>query len=151
MARRNLRFYGDPVLRQKAAQVPARGTRELAELVLDMFENCTAEEGAGLAAPQIGVSLRVFVVDCPEDPEDPRLQGLFASCASLCASAGFRLRKRATRNGFEARPQPSARIGGRSSAETVGAFLERLLVPSPAYGSRWKGVVMSTTIAAPGR
>jgi len=71
MARRNLRFYGDPVLRQKAAQVPALGTRELEELVLDMFETCTAEEGAGLAAPQIGVSLRVFVVDCPEDPEDP--------------------------------------------------------------------------------
>jgi len=71
MARRNLRFYGDPVLRQKAMQVPALGTRELAELVSDMFETCTAEEGAGLAAPQIGVSLRVFVVDCPEDPEDP--------------------------------------------------------------------------------
>ena len=71
MARRNLRFYGDPVLRLKAAQVPALGTRELEELVSDMFETCTAEEGAGLAAPQIGVSLRVFVVDCPEDPEDP--------------------------------------------------------------------------------
>ncbi|HWN81800.1 MAG TPA: peptide deformylase, partial [Candidatus Udaeobacter sp.] len=71
MARRNLRFYGDPVLRQKAAQVPALGTRELEELIADMFETCTAEEGAGLAAPQIGVSLRVFVVDCPEDPEDP--------------------------------------------------------------------------------
>jgi peptide deformylase len=71
MARRNLRFYGDPLLRQPAAPVSQPGSRELRELVDDMFETCTAEEGAGLAAPQIGVSLRVFVVDCPEDPEDP--------------------------------------------------------------------------------
>jgi peptide deformylase len=71
MARRNLRFYGDPVLRLKAAPVPMPAGQELKELVADMFETCTAEEGAGLAAPQIGVSLRVFVVDCPEDPEDP--------------------------------------------------------------------------------
>jgi len=71
MARRNLRFYGDPVLRLKSAPVAATGTDALRELVADMYETCAAEEGAGLAAPQIGVSLRVFVVDCPEDPEDP--------------------------------------------------------------------------------
>jgi peptide deformylase len=71
MARRNLRFYGDPVLRTKAAPVPDADSDALRELVADMFETCAAEEGAGLAAPQIGVSLRVFVVDCPEDPEDP--------------------------------------------------------------------------------
>jgi peptide deformylase len=70
MARRNLRFYGDPVLRQKAVPVADLGTRELEQLVADMFETCTAEEGAGLAAPQIGISQRVFVVDCPEDPDD---------------------------------------------------------------------------------
>jgi peptide deformylase len=71
MARRNLRFYGDPVLRQKAQRVPELGSDELRKLVADMFETCEAEEGAGLAAPQIGVSLQVFVVDCAEDPEDP--------------------------------------------------------------------------------
>jgi peptide deformylase len=71
MARRNLRFYGDPVLRLKAAAVPETSTDALRELVADMYETCAEEEGAGLAAPQIGVSLRLFVVDCPEDPEDP--------------------------------------------------------------------------------
>ena len=71
MARRSLRFYGDPVLRQKAAPVPAFGTAELRELVDDMYETCEAEEGAGLAAPQIGVSYQVFVIDCAEDPQDP--------------------------------------------------------------------------------
>jgi peptide deformylase len=70
MARRNLRFYGDPVLRLRAAPVAELGQDALRELVRDMYETCEAEEGAGLAAPQIGVSLRVFVVDCREDPED---------------------------------------------------------------------------------
>lgn len=69
MARRNLRFYGDPVLRLQAAPV-AGFDPSLGELVRDMFDTCEAEEGAGLAAPQIGVSLRVFVVDCREDPDD---------------------------------------------------------------------------------
>jgi peptide deformylase len=58
------------VLRAKSAPVADLPPAELRALIADMFETCTAEEGAGLAAPQIGVSLRVFVVDCPEDPED---------------------------------------------------------------------------------
>jgi len=72
MARRNLRFYGDPVLRQKAPPVSQPGDEQLRQLVADMFETCEAEEGAGLAAPQIGVSQRVFVIDCAEDPDDPQ-------------------------------------------------------------------------------
>jgi peptide deformylase len=59
------------VLRKKAVPVESFGTEELRRLAADMFETCEAEEGAGLAAPQIGVSLRVFVVDCAENPEDP--------------------------------------------------------------------------------
>jgi peptide deformylase len=71
MARRGLSYYGEDVLRQKAEPVTQFGTEELRTLVEDMFETCEAEEGAGLAAPQIGVGLRLFVVDCPEFPEDP--------------------------------------------------------------------------------
>ena len=37
---------------------------ELAKLVADMFETMYAAEGVGLAAPQVGLSLRLFVVDC---------------------------------------------------------------------------------------
>jgi peptide deformylase len=62
MARRPVRLLGDPVLRQKAVSVEAFDD-ELRNLVNDMFETMDAEEGAGLAAPQIGVSLRVMVVD----------------------------------------------------------------------------------------
>jgi peptide deformylase len=62
MARRPVRLLGDPVLRQKAAPVEAFDDT-LRTLVADMFETMDAEDGAGLAAPQIGVSLRVMVVD----------------------------------------------------------------------------------------
>ena len=62
MALRALRFLGDPVLEQVAAPVNAFDDG-LAALVSDMFETMYAAPGRGLAAPQIGLSKRVFVVD----------------------------------------------------------------------------------------
>jgi peptide deformylase len=53
-------LYPDPVLRQKAKPV-GRVDDQIRELVQDMFETMKAEEGAGLAAPQVGISLRLFV------------------------------------------------------------------------------------------
>jgi len=52
---------GDPRLLRRAAPVTAFGTRELGELVADMFETMHAVNGAGLAAPQIGVDLRLVI------------------------------------------------------------------------------------------
>lgn len=63
--------YGDPILRKKATDVK-EGT-DLKELVADMFETMYAANGIGLAAPQIGKSIRVFVVDgtsLKEEEED---------------------------------------------------------------------------------
>jgi len=54
-------MYGDPVLRQKAADV-VKGT-DLKQLIEDMFETMHNANGIGLAAPQIGKSIRLFVVD----------------------------------------------------------------------------------------
>lgn len=62
MAIRDLSYLGDPVLREEAAPVEAFDD-ELKALVRDLFDTMVHEEGAGLAAPQIGVSSRVFVVD----------------------------------------------------------------------------------------
>lgn len=62
MAIRAIRKYPDPVLRKKAAPVKVFD-RSLRELVDDMVETMYAEPGVGLAAPQIGVSLRLFVID----------------------------------------------------------------------------------------
>jgi len=71
MPRRDMAPYGDPVLRTKAAAIDAFATDELRELIDDMYDTCADEGGVGLAAPQIGVGLRLFVVDCPENPEVP--------------------------------------------------------------------------------
>jgi len=61
-----LRYYGDPVLRQKAAPIPAV-TPEIQDLIQGMFECMYRERGIGLAAPQVGVSQRVFVVDVEDE------------------------------------------------------------------------------------
>lgn len=63
---RNIRVFGDPVLRTKAAPVDDFDA-SLRRLVQDLGETLVDASGAGLAAPQIGVSLRVFVfVDADE-------------------------------------------------------------------------------------
>ena len=56
---------GDPILRKKSEKV-TRFDDALAALLDDLKDTVLAEEGAGLAAPQIGVSLRVFVVNVEE-------------------------------------------------------------------------------------
>lgn len=63
---RPVRIYGDPVLRQKSAPVTAFDD-SLRELVTDMFETMAAYNGVGLAANQVGVAQRVFVVDVPHE------------------------------------------------------------------------------------
>jgi len=60
MIREILRM-GDPRLLRVAQPVPAFGTDELRELIADMKETMIANDGAGLAAPQIGVDLRVVM------------------------------------------------------------------------------------------
>jgi peptide deformylase len=70
MARREVRILGDAVLRQKAKPV-ATITEETRRLIRDMFETMYAEEGVGLAAPQVGISERVIVVDSHEDSTEP--------------------------------------------------------------------------------
>lgn len=54
--------YGDPVLRTKAQDIP-QDFPELNKLVEDMFETMYHAHGVGLAAPQIGKSIRLFVID----------------------------------------------------------------------------------------
>ena len=55
--------YPDPVLETPAAPV-TEFDDELKQLVADMFETMYAAPGVGLAAPQVGVSKRLFVMDC---------------------------------------------------------------------------------------
>lgn len=72
--------YGDPVLR-KIAQPIQQDSLDLKKLADDMFETMYAAAGVGLAAPQVGLNIRIFVVDGTvlneDDPEhedfDPSL------------------------------------------------------------------------------
>jgi peptide deformylase len=72
-----LRYYGDPVLRRKADAVPAI-TPEIRELIEAMFATMYVEEGVGLAAPQVGRSVRVFVIDVEEEGR-PRVKQAFVN------------------------------------------------------------------------
>jgi len=60
---RPLRLFGDPVLRSRADEV-VDFDKELATLVGDLWDTMTEEGGVGLAAPQLGVPLRVFTYCC---------------------------------------------------------------------------------------
>lgn len=68
--------YGMSVLRRVAPEIP-EDYEGLDQLLEDMFETMRASDGIGLAAPQIGKSLRLFVVDTSpisEDKEEPELK-----------------------------------------------------------------------------
>lgn len=56
--------FGDPVLEREAETVTEFDTPELHKFLDDMFESMYAAKGVGLAAPQIGVSRKIAVIDC---------------------------------------------------------------------------------------
>lgn len=63
--------YGDPVLTQRAAEV-TEFDASLRKLVDDMFETMYGAPGVGLAAPQVGVLKRLFVMDCSSGKNKPQ-------------------------------------------------------------------------------
>jgi peptide deformylase len=71
MAVREVLRMGHPVLREKAKPVEAFGTPELRALFEDMKETMAAKSGAGLAAPQIGVSQRIVIFGVDHNPRYP--------------------------------------------------------------------------------
>jgi len=64
--------YGDPVLEREAETVTEFDTPELHQFIEDMFDSMYAAKGVGLAAPQIGVSRKIAVIDVSnaENPAD---------------------------------------------------------------------------------
>jgi peptide deformylase len=64
-------LFGEPVLEKQASTVAEFDTPELHKLIDDMFESMYAAKGVGLAAPQIGISKRIAVIDLSvgDDPE----------------------------------------------------------------------------------
>ena len=72
MAIQQVLRLGDPRLLQPAAEVTDFDQPELDALITDMFDTMQAADGAGLAAPQIGVSLRVVIFGFDSNPRYPQ-------------------------------------------------------------------------------
>lgn len=66
--------YGDTVLRKKAVAIPQDYAR-LNEIIKDMFDTMYNASGVGLAAPQVGLGIRLFIVDAaPFEDDDKSLK-----------------------------------------------------------------------------
>lgn len=70
-------IYGQPVLKKEARDIDIQNYPNLDELIENMFETMYNAEGIGLAAPQVGLSERIFVVDLDPlaDEEHPEFKG----------------------------------------------------------------------------
>ncbi len=70
MAIRQIRIDGDPVLRQRAQEIDPKelGSERFRQLVVDMIETMKAANGVGIAAPQVGESVRLFIAESADGP-----------------------------------------------------------------------------------
>lgn len=69
-------IFGQPVLRQEAEEIDIATYPNLKELLANMFETLRRTEGVGLAAPQVGLPIRLFIVDLDILSEDePQYKG----------------------------------------------------------------------------
>ncbi len=76
MAVRKVLKMGDPLLYQRAEEVRAFHTPDLDALIRDMFDTMVALNGAGLAAPQIGVSQRIVIFEVQSNPRYPEAEAV---------------------------------------------------------------------------
>ena len=83
-------IYGSPVLRKKSVNIDP-DYPELGKLIDDMYLTLAEAEGVGLAAPQIGKNIRLFIVDCTpwaeEHPELADFRKVFVNAEIYEASA----------------------------------------------------------------
>ncbi len=76
MAVKEVLKMGHPLLRQVAESVSEFNTPELEALITDMLDTMQALDGAGLAAPQIGVSQRVVIFEVAANPRYPDVESV---------------------------------------------------------------------------
>lgn len=74
MAVREVIKMGHPILAERAKEVENFATSELDSLIVDMKDTMAARDGAGLAAPQIAVGLRVVIFGVTENPRYPDVE-----------------------------------------------------------------------------
>jgi peptide deformylase len=74
--------YGDPVLKKVCTPID-RNYPNLNELIANMWETMYNASGVGLAAPQVGLPIRLFVVDTGENDNEPRYKKVFINAQIL--------------------------------------------------------------------
>jgi len=70
-------LYGDPMLETVSAPVDENAKEDINRLISDMFETMHKANGVGLAAVQVGVPLRLFVIEAHLERENFHLRGAF--------------------------------------------------------------------------
>jgi peptide deformylase len=126
---RQIRIAPDPVLRQKAVKVPEID-KSVVQLVDDMILTMQKYDGAGLAAPQVGVSLRVITLQMPDEepfciinPEITKRSGeveLMEGCLSIPGYQGEVIRSvSVTAKGLN-------RQGGKIKIKATGLLAQAL-------------------------
>lgn len=70
-----IRAYGDPVLKKKGKEID-KNYPQLSELIDNMFDTMYNAEGVGLAAPQIGLSIRLFIIDTTPFADDEKYKDI---------------------------------------------------------------------------
>ena len=112
--------FGDPVLEKQAETITEFDTPELHKLIDDMFESMCAAHGVGLAAPQIGISKRIAVIDVTfkDDPEAKLV--LINPEIIFSISSRSALNFRCCSDGISPRRFASSRSGTHSSSTAPG-------------------------------
>jgi len=79
--------YGDPVLRRKATAIEPDEYPHIKQIIDDMYETMYGARGVGLAAPQVGLSMRLFVIDASvfadEEPDLKDFKKAFINASIL--------------------------------------------------------------------
>lgn len=140
MAIRSVLKMGHPLLFRVAAPVKAFNTPELDQLIADMFDTMAELNGAGLAAPQIGVPLRVVIFGVEANPRYPQVEPVpttvlinpqieflseetvdgWEGCLSVPGMRGLVTRRLMLRyRGFDQRGEPIERVAKDFHARVV--------------------------------
>ena len=119
VARPIVTYGSNPVLHRPCAPVTEFG-EPLRRLLLDMFASMEAADGVGLAANQIGVDARVFVIDCPDALGDDVVGYVINPTLTIPEPVGDEPAEEVTEEGCLSVPGPYAELGRAFRARVDG-------------------------------
>jgi peptide deformylase len=133
VARPIVTYGSDPVLHRACAPVTVFD-EALRRLVLDMFASMNAADGVGLAANQIGVDARVFVIDCPDADGEDVVGYVINPALTLPGPVGDEPEEEVTEEGCLSVPGPYAELPRAFRARVDGVDLRGEPVTIEATG-----------------